>query len=179
MTNADHIAEEGPRLELNQLWMLPLILFQMICSTFAVMLSSLQEMRRTRPLPRNWQDHLNGLRESEWPVMVVLAEGARQILEGKDLTLTGIPLYAPPEDFLWSAPTSADATQLRFEWLARFHTDPARYVRRHAQRILAREAAKRFGLVVAGDWLVFTHKPSRPGAPIAAQPTADRIRAPP
>jgi hypothetical protein len=111
--------------------------------------------------------------------MVVLTEGARQILEGKDLTLTGIPLYAPPEDFLWSAPPSAYATQLRFEWLARFHTDPARYVRRHAQRILAREAAKRFGLVVVEDWLVFTQKPSRPAAPNSARLTDQRARAPP
>jgi hypothetical protein len=79
--------------------------------------------------------------------MVVLAEGARQILEGKDLVLTGIPLYAPPADFLWSSPPSAYATHLRFEWLARFHSDPETYVRRHVQRILAREAAKRFGLV--------------------------------
>ena len=177
MTHADHIAEDiRPELKL---WMLPLILVAMICNTFSVMLSNLQEMRRARPLPKNWRDHLNGLRESEWPVMVVLAEGARQIFEGKDLVLTGIPLYPPPEDFLWSPPPSAYATQLRFEWLARFHTDPAKYVRRHAQRILAREAAKRFGLIIADDWLVFTHAPLHPAAPDFAPITDQRARAPP
>ena len=158
--------------------MLPFILFQMICAIFAGHLDCLKEMRRGK-LPANWQDHLERLRDAEWPVLVVLAEGARRILAGQNLTLTGIPLDDPPADQIWSAPTSAWQTHLRIEALARFHSDPETYVRRHARRIAARAAARRFGLIVADIWLVFVCVPSVRAAPVSAPAAPERIRAPP
>jgi hypothetical protein len=78
------------------------------------------------------------LREAEWPIHVLLTEGARQILEGRPLDLR-IPLEPEPDWFWPAMPRSALAMHKRIEETARFNIDPERYVRRHARRILNRE----------------------------------------
>jgi hypothetical protein len=78
------------------------------------------------------------LREAEWPIHVLLTEGARQILEGRPLDLR-IPLEPEPDWFWPAMPRSALAMHKRIEETARFNIDPERYVRRHARRIANRE----------------------------------------
>ena len=95
MTHADHIAEDTcPELKL---WMLPLILFQMICSFFANHVDRLKQMR-SGPLPKDWEDHFDRLMDAEWPMQAILAEGARRILAGQDLDYASITYSEPPPD---------------------------------------------------------------------------------
>jgi hypothetical protein len=172
----------------SELWMLPILLMQVICALFGQHLVKLKEMRRSRPLPSNWQDHLEGLREAEWPIQVLLAEGARQILAGKPLDLRGIACPDMPEDFQPALPRNALSVHLRMEQLARFNADPERYVRRHAERIAASEAARAvdpyggasFSLGSAVNIVnaVNAFFPAA-GVQLAASPADTRIRAPP
>lgn len=126
-------------LSASQLWMLPLLLLQAIFELFSQHLAKLKEMRRSRPLPKTWREHLPALREAEWPIAVLLAEGARQLLAGEPLRLTGIPCPEPPGDFQPTLPQNALSLHLRLEGILRFNADPEAYVRRHAARIAARE----------------------------------------
>jgi hypothetical protein len=122
-----------------QLWMLPLLLLQVICELFSRHLAELKAMRRTRPLPTAWRTHLSALREAEWPIAVLKAEGARQLLAGQPLRLAGIACPEPPEDFQPTLPRSALAFHRRLEAIVRFTADPEAHVRRHAARIAMRQ----------------------------------------
>ena len=134
MTHAAHIAEEDVKLELSQLWMLPLILFQMICSFFANERRFIRDHRRKRSSLTNWEDHILDLVEAEWNIDALKAEGARRLLAGDPLDFQTIRIPPPPDD--WQ-PLVQDAADLlrRFEAVAGFHADPETYIRRHAARI--------------------------------------------
>ena len=68
-------------------------------------------------------------------------EGARQILLGGELDLSAITFDPePPDSFQPPMPRSALAMHRRMEDLARFHADPERHVRRHAERIRERNS---------------------------------------
>jgi hypothetical protein len=144
MTQADHIAEDGLHLELNQLWMLPLILFRMICGFFSNEQKFLHAHRRKRSAPKDWQDHIPGLVEAEWAIAAIKAEGARRLLAGEPIDFNTIRIPAPPDD--WQ-PIVEDAQDLlrRFEAVAQFHANPEKFIRRHAARISdpARQTAVR------------------------------------
>ena len=131
MTHADPIAADGLKLELNQLWMLPLVLFQMICGFFSNEQTFLHEHRRKRSAPADWQDHIPGLLETEWAIAAIKAEGARRVLAGAAIDFNTIPIPPPPGD--WQ-PLVKDAADLlrRFEAVASFHADPEKFIRRHA-----------------------------------------------
>ena len=121
--------------------MLPILLLQMILQLFGQHLATLKQMRRSKPMPRDWQDFYPDLRDAEWPVHVLLSEGARQILFGERLDLGSIRFDPePPESFCPPMPRSALAMHQRMEDLARFNADPERYVRRHAERIRDRNS---------------------------------------
>jgi hypothetical protein len=122
-----------------QFWMLPLLLLQVICELFSRHLAELKAMRRTRPLPTAWRTHLSALREAEWPIAVLKAEGARQLLAGLPLRLAGIACPEPPQDFQPTLPESALAFHRRLEAIVRFNADPEAHVRRHAARIAMRQ----------------------------------------
>jgi hypothetical protein len=165
----------------SELWMLPLLLMQVIAGLFSAHLARLKQMRRSRPLPANWRDHLEDLREAEWPILVLLAEGARQILSGRPLDLHAIACPEQPEDFQPAMPRNALSVHRRIENLVRFNANPEAYVRRHARRIAASEAARAgdpHGAVsAAGAALLHAvHPVPEP----AVHPLADqRARAPP
>jgi hypothetical protein len=130
---------ESIRLDLSQLWMLPILLLSVIFSVFADYADKLKEKRRTRPLPKTWKEHWPNLRQAEWHIRELTASGIEQILSGKDLDLHQLSMDPdPPEDF-GAMPASACEMHRRFEAIARFHADPEKHIRRAAQRILARD----------------------------------------
>ena len=109
------------------LWMLPLLLLALIFDKFSRHLTSLKQMRRTRPMPRDWQSFYPDLRTSEWAIHMFSFEGARQILLGQDLDLRAISFDPdPPDSFCPPMPRSALAMHRRIEDIARFHADPER-----------------------------------------------------
>jgi len=139
MTHADRIAEKDVTPELK-LWMLPLILFQMICSFFGNERDFIRDHRRKRSSLTNWEDHILDLVEAEWNIDALKAEGARRLLAGEPLDFSTIRIPAPPDD--WQ-PVVKDAADLmrRFEAVASFHSDPETFIRRHAARIADRARA--------------------------------------
>jgi hypothetical protein len=159
----------------SSLWMLPILLLQVILQLFGQHLSKLRQMRRSKPMPKHWQDFYPDLRDAEWPVHVLLSEGARQILSGERLDLHIITFDPePPDSFQPSMPRSAIAMHQRMEDLARFNADPERYVRRHAERIRDRDRDR------ARDRNPDSDIPAAvPVAAAVAVPVAIAIRGPP
>jgi hypothetical protein len=136
-TEASPVTAEG--LAWSDLWMLPLLLLALICETFSRRLTRLKEMRRSRPFRKDWQSFYPDLRRCEWAVHWFCFEGARQIILGQDLDLAALGLDPePPESFQPAMPRSALAMHKRLEDIARFHADPERWIRRHAERIRQR-----------------------------------------
>ena len=183
MTSVDHIARDGDEEGQDPLgpmaWLMPLVvLFQTLFLVFTNFRANLTEQRRARRFPKDWQSHYANLREAEWPIAWILAEGARQLLSGQELDLRALPArgYAP-DWFMPPMPRSALAMHLRIEAAMRFNAEPERYTRRHAERIAAHAAALRYGLVAPEEWPVFV--PPRPTASISAPLVAERIRVPP
>ena len=126
---------------ISDLWMIPIFLLALMFDTFSRHLVKLKEMRRTRPMPKDWRDFYPDLRTSEWAIHMVSFEGARQILLGGELDLSAITFDPePPDSFQPPMPRSALAMHQRMEDLARFHADPERHVRRHAERIRQRNS---------------------------------------
>jgi hypothetical protein len=126
----------------SDLWMLPILLLALIFDKFRRHLARLKDMRRTRPMPKDWRSFYPDLRRSEWAIHWFCFEGARQIILGQDLDLSALSLDPePPEDFQPSMPRTAIAMHLRLQDIARFHADPERWIRRHAERIRATEAS--------------------------------------
>ena len=124
---------------ISDLWMIPILLLALMFETFSRHLVKLRQMRRTRPMPKDWQSFYPDLRTSEWAIRMVSFEGARQILLGGELDLSAISFDPePPDNFQPPMPRSALAMHRRMEDLARFHADPERHVRRHAERIRER-----------------------------------------
>ena len=122
----------------SDLWLLPILLLALIFETFSRRLSSLKAMRRSRPFRKDWQSFYPDLRRCEWAIHWFCLEGARQILLGGDLDLAAIGLDPePPDSFQPSMPRSALAMHLRMQDIARFHADPERWIRRHAERLRA------------------------------------------
>ena len=137
MTSADHPLEDGVRLEPGQLWMLPLILFRMICDFFQDEKAALKRLRHRTPKTGAWQAHYWDLRVCEWRIRIVLAEGAKRLLAGETIDLSSLVVPPMPEDWLPPMPASSRAMCLRFEDVANFHADPEAFIRRHAQRLAA------------------------------------------
>jgi hypothetical protein len=131
-------AAEG--LALPDIWRLPILLLGQMFALFSRHLAKLKAMRRSRRAPENWQDFYSDLRLAEWPIHVLLTEGARQILSGQPLDLKSITVDPePPDSFRPSMPRSALSMHQRIEDTARFNADPQSYVRRHAARIASRK----------------------------------------
>ena len=168
MTHADHIAKDGLKLELDQLWMLPLVLFQMICGFFSNEQAFLHEHRRTRSVPTDWESHIPGLLEAEWAIAAIKAAGARRLLAGAAIDFNSIPIPPPPGD--WQ-PLVKDAADLlrRFEAVAGFHADPETFIRRHAERLVRRDPLRLpatpassspvFAVEASATLLVLIHRP--------------------
>src|SRR6185436_12435542 len=115
--------------------MLPILILQMIVARFARRLDRLKQARRKRPKPRNWRDHFGRLRQCEWHIHQLVANGARKVLAFGDVDLNFIPMIVDvPEDMSWSEPSSPAALYVRMQEIARFHADPERYILRHAER---------------------------------------------
>ena len=128
---------------LSDLWMLPLLLLALIFEKFSRRLTSLREMRRTKPMPKDWRSFYPDLRRCEWAIHWFCLEGARQIILEGDLDLSALSLDPePPESFQPPMPRSAIAMHRRMEDIARFHADPERWIRRHAERVRAAGAAQ-------------------------------------
>jgi hypothetical protein len=126
---------------LSGLWMLPILLLALIFDKFRRHLAKLKDMRRTRPMPKDWRSFYPDLRRSEWAIHWFCFEGARQIILGQDLDLSALSLDPePPDSFQPSMPRSAIAMHRRLEDIARFHADPERWIRRHAERIRERNS---------------------------------------
>jgi hypothetical protein len=104
MTHVDHIAEEDVKLELSQLWMLPLILFRMICSFFQTEQAFIRDHRRKGSSPKDWEDHIPDLVQAEWAIAAIKAEGAPRLLAGEPIDFSSssssssssIRIPAPP-----------------------------------------------------------------------------------
>ena len=128
---------------LSDLWMLPLLLLALIFEKFSRRLTSLREMRRTKPMPKDWRSFYPDLRRCEWAIHWFCLEGSRQIILEGDLDLSALSLDPePPESFQPPMPRSAIAMHRRMEDIARFHADPERWIRRHAERLRAAGAAQ-------------------------------------
>jgi len=184
MTNAANIAETeetDTTLSWDQLWMLPLILFHVICELFSNHVAHFKQLRRTRPMPKGWEELIEPLREAEWPVVSLRTEGARRILAGQPLDLASIVLTDPDPGQGWTEPRSAQAVHLRTLYVLKFTSNPEPYIRRHAARIARREAAK------AAATTTIAPQACRPAAPPTATTTIAplrrragmRVRAPP
>jgi hypothetical protein len=123
----------------SDLWLLPLLLLVQVFARFSRHLDSLKNMRRTRPMPRDWRSFYPDLRRTEWAIRMLCHEGARRIILGEDFDLSAITFDPePPEDFQPPTPRSALAMHQRIEATARFHADPERFIRRHAERVRGR-----------------------------------------
>ncbi len=185
MTHADDIAESDIQLEPSQLWMLPILLFQIMAALFTDYAHKLKRLRRRKPpRSRKWQSCYADLCRCEYSIDVILAEGARRLLAGQPLDLESIVIPPPPSD--WrpeSMPRSAHDMSLRFEATALFHADPEAFIRRHAARILAK--AKRDAAPEDagndpnphGEQLGASRASVEPWE--ANSPASERIRAPP
>ncbi len=137
---ADKQTQKDPGLA-GLVLMLPILILQFVFARFARRLDRLKQARRTRPSPRNWRDHFGRLRQCEWHIHQLVANGARQVLAFGDVDLNFIPMIVDvPEDMAWSEPSSPAALYIRMQEIARFHSDPERYILRHATRIRKREA---------------------------------------
>ena len=49
----------------SELWLLPILLLQLIFQKFAQRLADLKAIRRSRPMPKDWQDFYPDLRKVE------------------------------------------------------------------------------------------------------------------
>ena len=126
---------------ISDLWMLPIVLLALIFDKFRRHVTRLKQMRRTRPMPKDWRSFYPELRRCEWAIHMLSFEGARQILLGEDLDISALSYDPePPDSFQPSMPRSALAMHQRMQDIARFHADPERYVRRHAARIAERNS---------------------------------------
>ena len=148
MTHADHIAKDGLKLELDQLCMLPLVLFHMICGFFSNEQTLIRQHRGKHSVPTDWESHIPGLLEAEWAIAAIKAEGARRLLAGEAIDFNSIPIPPPPGD--WQ-PLVKDAADLlrRFEIVASFHADPETFIRRNAERLVRRGPLRLPGLLPA------------------------------
>ena len=143
--DASDIGKDEPddtTLSWEQLWMLPLILFHVICEMFSSHVDHFKHLRRTRPMPKGWEQLIEPLQEAEWPVFSARAGGARRILAGEPLDMMSIPWTDPDPGQAWLQPRSAQAMHLRMLDVFRFTSNPEFYIRRHAARIAKREAAR-------------------------------------
>lgn len=183
MTHADTSAQDGIHLELSQLWMLPILLFQILASLFVDYARKLKRLRRRTPRSDRWMASYADLCRCEWSIEVILAEGARRFLAGKPLDLDSIRIPPPPPHWQPAFPRSARDMSLRFEATALFHADPEAFIRRHAARITAK--AKRDAAPEDAGHTNSPHGEQRGASrasvePCAANPPAfEHIRAPP
>jgi hypothetical protein len=179
MTCADRTEQDGLSLELSQLWMLPVLLLQMICSYFSGEKAALKRLRTKSLDLDKLHAHSRDLRRCEWDIRVILAEGARRLLAREPINLPAIPIPPMPEGWAASPPSSARAMSLRFEHVAAFHADPERFIRRNALRILAairRESSGALPLSVETGAVLSL---SDPVAHLGAPASNFGIRAPP
>ena len=139
MTTTADPREAETGLSLKELMMLPVILLWMTFQVFARHVVTLKEMRRTRPLPINWQEHYERLRTVEWRIRGLTASGVAQILSGEELDLCQLFTDPDPPEEFGQMPASAWEMHRRFEAIARFYADPERYIRRAAERITTRD----------------------------------------
>jgi len=122
--------------DLSDLWRLPFALMLVLFRAFfRRKLDWLREQRRTRPQPKNWRDHVEGLHLAEWSVIEVSEAGLAQLLAGKELNLHGILPRDPPDDWHWPCPRSAFEMHRRIEALIAFNADPEGRIRRMARRL--------------------------------------------
>ena len=139
MTTTADPREEETGLSLQELMMLPVILLWMTFQVFAQHVVKLKQMRRTKPLPASWREHWPNLRLAEWHIRSLTCFGIEALLAGHELDVHELPMvFDPPEEF-GAMPASAWEMHRRFEAIARFYADPERYIRRAAERILARD----------------------------------------
>jgi hypothetical protein len=139
-TGKEQSPAQAAGIAVSDLWLIPLLLLALMVDRFARHLGKLKAMRRTRPLPRDWQGFYPGLRRCEWAIHSLTVDGVRQILLGEDLDLAALSNDPePPDDFQPAMPRSALSMHRRMEDIARFHADPERFIRRHAARIAARD----------------------------------------
>jgi len=128
---------------LFELALAPLVWLCLLFQHFAGRHASLRKMRRVREARRDFREHWPGLRQSEWLMAQIIAEGARRLLAHADIGLDCIPCIAePPEWFAPEGPRDALAMHRRMLALARFHADPIAVIRRRAHEIAAREGAR-------------------------------------
>src|ERR1700754_2037916 len=140
MTEARDIAAEETEPEPIPLWMLPIILIQiMIRALFAHDVDNMKRTARTHRPPEDWRGHYPALQLSEWAMESMRGQGAGILLAGKPLDIWKLDWPgAPPEWFRPDLPRTVYIMHRRFTDLMRFHSDPERYIRRHAARILKR-----------------------------------------
>ena len=95
------------------LWMLPILLLALIFDKFRRHLARLKDMRRTRPLPKDWRSFYPDLRRSEWAIHWFCFEGARRIILGQDLDLSALSLDPePPDSFQPSSRARAETASV-------------------------------------------------------------------
>jgi hypothetical protein len=133
-TNHDERRDAAPQ----HSWLASLIAF--IAWLFDA-IAKLKRVKRTTKFKANWREHFDDLRETEWRVAQMLAQGAALLLSGKTLNDADYINTPMPADFGGPCPRTPFAMNLRFLKLAQFMRDPEKYIRRHAARI-----AKRCGI---------------------------------
>jgi hypothetical protein len=172
-------APQADGFAIADLWMLPILLWQLIFDKFSRHLTRLKQMRRSRPMPKDWESFWPELRACEWAIRQLCLEGARQIILGQELDFSAISFDPePPEGFQPSMPRSALSMHQRMEDLARFHADPERYIRRHAERVRERTCERDGDSDRDGNPDSDVSAP-RPIAVAIAIPVAIAIRGPP
>jgi hypothetical protein len=136
--NVENSQSEYERNATQHSWLANLVAF--IAWLFDA-IAKLKRVTRNTKFKANWRDHFDGLRETEWHVAQMLAQGAGLILSGKILDDADYIQLPMPPDFGGLCPRIPFAMNQRFLKVAQFMRDPEKYIRRHAARI-----AKRCGI---------------------------------
>jgi hypothetical protein len=184
MTHAALSRDEKGGLQLSELVLLPFaLMLALFRCFFGDKLQWARRQRRSRPMPKNWQQHYDQLRLAEWSVIELTQAGLAQLLSGKPLDLEGVETADPPEDWVCPMPASAFAMHRRIEVVLAFNADPEGRIRRLARRA-ARRTARRTAAAIAAVAVVASAFPSLAApaavaAVVAAPAIAPRIRAPP
>jgi hypothetical protein len=180
MTHAALIAEKKDSLQLSELALLPFaLMLALFRCFFGEKLQWARRQRRSRPMPKNWQQHYDQLRLAEWSVAELTRAGLAQLLSGQPLDLEGIETTDPPEDWVCPMPASAFATHRRIEAVLAFNADPEGRIRRLARRAVRRTAAAAVAIAVVASAFPSHRAPATLAAVVAAPAIAPRIRAPP
>ena len=120
----------------NPDWFAPIAVLIAWLAHLFQQIAKLKRIRRTTRFKASWRDHWPKLRQCEWLRDQILAEGAAQLIAGKQLDLNDfIPSTDPPADYGGPCPSTPFEMNRRVLAFARWNADPETAIRMYVQRI--------------------------------------------